>query len=367
MVGKTGRGWLTHLEREESVMSDSADGVRAVDCTAYLAGTSGSDEVCEQVMRIMCDDGLLALHDPRTESGLTDRVLDLVLRYFQQPEHLKKDDEQDSPEAYHQSGWTPPFTELPNPKHFAEALRLGLDPVPHPVLGEDRKERFFAPIGELPPYQSAFVNLNVKPVIPKGFGGEWELIIGAYGTAMKAAVWTFLEMLAVGFSLEKDFFTRWFTYGPHLFAPTGSDMIKHGAPGTVLAGVHRDIGGVSIHGSSNLAGLLAWLRNGRRIKVRVPKGYFLIQAAQQLEWLTGGKVLHGFHEVVALEEVQPMIAAARANSEQLWRGGDTGFFHMTSDEESGPKGPFATDEALARYPPITAGKQVLQELGIIGL
>ncbi len=40
-----------------------------------------------------------------------------------------------------------------------------------------------------------------------------------------------------------------------------------------------------------------WLRDGRRVAVRIPPGCLLMQAGKQLEWLTGGYITAGLHEV----------------------------------------------------------------------
>ena len=79
----------------------------------------------------------------------------------------------------------------------------------------------------------------------------------------------------------------------------GSDLGKHSQLGTVFAGFHYDLNLLTIHGRSRYPGLYAWLREGRRIPVRIPEGCLLIQAGAQMEWLTGGAVKAGYHEVRA--------------------------------------------------------------------
>ena len=60
---------------------------------------------------------------------------------------------------------------------------------------------------------------------------------------------------------------------------------------------HYDLNLLTIHGKSRYPGLFVWLRDGRRVAVRIPDGCLLLQAGKQLEWLTGGAVLSGTHEV----------------------------------------------------------------------
>ena len=58
---------------------------------------------------------------------------------------------------------------------------------------------------------------------------------------------------------------------------------------------------MTIHGKSRYPGLFVWTRQGKRVQVKVPEGCLLIQAGKQLEYLTGGHVMCGFHEVVVCE------------------------------------------------------------------
>ena len=43
-----------------------------------------------------------------------------------------------------------------------------------------------------------------------------------------------------------------------------------------------------------------WLRDGRRVAVGVPPGCLFLQAGRQMEWLTGGAIVGGMHEVRTL-------------------------------------------------------------------
>jgi isopenicillin N synthase-like dioxygenase len=88
-------------------------------------------------------------------------------------------------------------------------------------------------------------------------------------------------------------------------SPTGSDLQKYGK-GTAFASFHYDLNFLTIHGRSRFPGLYIWLRNWKRVPVKIPPGCLLLQAASMFEHLTGGYVLAGYHEVVysdATEEV----------------------------------------------------------------
>ncbi|KAF5782647.1 hypothetical protein HanXRQr2_Chr11g0498471 [Helianthus annuus] len=49
------------------------------------------------------------------------------------------------------------------------------------------------------------------------------------------------ELAAIGFDLPKDSFSNLMKLGPHLLAPTGSDLGHHGEEGNMFAGNSRYI------------------------------------------------------------------------------------------------------------------------------
>jgi len=110
-----------------------------------------------------------------------------------------------------------------------------------------------------------------------------------------------------------------------------------------------------------------WRRDGKRVPVRVPDGCLLVQAGKELEWLTGGVIQAGYHEVIVDEGTLAAMDRQRAAGRPLWRISSTTFFHINSDQTLEPLGPFATPEALAAYPPTLAGDYVRAELETIQL
>jgi isopenicillin N synthase-like dioxygenase len=124
---------------------------------------------------------------------------------------------------------------------------------------------------------------------------------------------------------------------------------------------------VLVHGKSRFSGLYVWTRENRKMLVKVPDGCLLLQAGQQFEYLTGGHVLAGFHEVVVNEQAVAAAEAARAAGRSLWRISSTLFCHIASKEILEPQAHFANEPTAANYPPITAGEQVLNELKAISL
>eukprot|EP01023_Acetabularia_acetabulum_P050769 TRINITY_DN5522_c0_g1_i5.p4 TRINITY_DN5522_c0_g1~~TRINITY_DN5522_c0_g1_i5.p4 ORF type:complete len:109 (-),score=21.13 TRINITY_DN5522_c0_g1_i5:178-504(-) len=101
--------------------------------------------------------------------------------------------------------------------------------------------------------------------------------------------------------------------------------------------------------------------------VKVPHGCLLMQAGQQLEYLTGGIIRAGFHEVIVSQDTVDSIQVAREEKRSLWRISSTVFVHILSDEYLEPLGRYSTPQALEQYPRILAGAQVQQELEAIKL
>ncbi len=83
--------------------------------------------------------------------------------------------------------------------------------------------------------------------------------------------------------------------------------------------------------------------------------------------MTGGHVLAGFHEVVVNKATRKVIEAKQAKGESLWRVSSTTFSHIASDQILEPLAPFNTPEAVAKFAPIKAGTQVVEELKVIAL
>lgn len=108
-------------------------------------------------------------------------------------------------------------------------------------------------------------------------------------------------------------------------------------------------------------------RDGRRVPVRIPAGCLLLQAGKQLEWLTGGHITAGFHEVVCTPDTLAAADKARQEGRPLWRVSSTVFSHIASDVILEPLGRFASPHTCGQYPPTPAGLYVQQELKTIKL
>ena len=133
---------------------------------------------------------------------------------------------------------------------------------------------------------------------------------------------------------------------------------------TVFAGFHTDLNAVTIHGrsrypvcpsshSSNLRltltlsddkGLNIWARNsGKKLAVTFPPtgNYLLVQASKQLEHLTNGLILAGYHEVICTPSTLAVLhsrlqSPLTTNRPQI-RISSTFFWHFSSDYRLCPR------------------------------
>jgi isopenicillin N synthase-like dioxygenase len=337
-----------------------------VDLSTFLddPNSPAALEACKQVVEAFKQTSCLLIRSPQVQEVDNAAFLDLVEQYFSQKrEDLMKDVH---PELNYSVGATPEFTEIPR-DHTAviEGLGNGKNAA-HKPIGADPKWRFFWRIGERPE-QTQFAEQNAAPVIPERFSNEWAGVLNKWGELMLSSVAVVARMIAVGIGLPVDTLTDLMHQGPHLLAPTGSDLSRFGQLDTIFAGFHYDFNLLSIHGKSRFPGLFIWLRDGSRFQVKVPDGCLHLQAGKQLEWLTGGSITAGFHEVVVCEDTLRVAEAARARGAPLWRVSSTLFAHVNSDRTLAPLAPFASEEAERKYPPTLAGKQSEDELLAIAL
>jgi hypothetical protein len=211
-------------------------------------------------------------------------------------------------------------------------------------------------------------------VYPKDFP-QWEKVMNNWGYKMLEATEVVSKMAAIGFGLEENTFYERMKYGGHLLAPTASDLSKFGQ-NTLFAGVHYDLNFLTIHGKSNFGGLYIWLRNGQKKKVTIPDGCLLLQAGIQLEHLTGGECLAGYHEVVYTKEVHELVQKLKKENELikneedkriLWRISSTLFSQIRQNVILEPLGKYKNENSLKKYPPILTRDQVANELKAISL
>jgi isopenicillin N synthase-like dioxygenase len=346
--------------------SKQLDSFPVIDLAKFLTKSAGWEDECATVAQQLSTYGVLVLRDPRVDQKENDVFIDQMEQYYDQPRATKLVDIR--PDVYYQVGATPDGIENAR-NHCARVEKLAASERPwtHCPPEADPKWRFFWRMGDAPK-TTEFPQLNMPQVVPAAFP-RWAEINNRWGSLILAALHTCAEMAACGFGLPAATFTDLMKFGPHLLAPTGGDLghETYGKVGSVFANYHYDLNFMTIHGKSRFPGLFIWTRDGRRVAVRVPDGCLLIQAGKQFEYLTGGHVLAGFHEVVVSPDTVSAVQRARAAGRSLWRVSSTLFAHVASDNILRPLGKFATSDADRTYPATKAGDQVKDELAQIKL
>lgn len=312
--------------------------------------------------------GCLAIRDPRVDDSQNQAFLDSLETYFEKTSadyYGGKEVLDIKPQYSYQVGATPDKVEKARNHALTVKDRFRNDmpdtPQPPPANG---LWRFFWRVGDIVNEDS---NLLPPQVIPAGFP-QWETTMDSWGYAMRNSVFTVSEMISLGYGWERNMLKDRMEGACQLLAPTGSDLSKYNGHKDVLAGFHYDLNFITVHGKSRYPGLSIWTRDGTKMEVKVPEGCLLIQAAKQLEWLTGGDIEAGFHEVVVSDKTLASIEKAKAAGKtNLWRVSSTLFSQMRYDSILEPLEQFSTAENLKKYPPTLTYQQVEEELRHIGL
>ncbi|KAJ3984574.1 hypothetical protein F5890DRAFT_1516071 [Lentinula detonsa] len=367
-----------------------------IDLDLFLSQPQDSPAVqdeCKKAADALITFGALILRDSRVSESDNSIFLDLLEDYFAQPPSDIKKDER--PELSYQVGVTLENTEKPKCAadepclRIIERLELSERPLDISAHSPDPKCRFFWKMGEKPTYETQFPGLNAPNIVPQAehIKARWSPIMESWGESMKQAVESLADMACIGLGLPSNLFRDAGRYGPHLLAPTASDLVKYGQKDTILAGFHTDLNFLTIHGRSRYPGLNIWARNtGKRLPVKIPPGnHLLVQAGRQLEHLSGGLIKAGYHEVVVNDQTLQVIE--RRNVENpgrpLIRISSTFFWHLSSDYDLIPI-PSLVERAEALdaldvaqiqlrgyvtpvYPPMKVGQQVQNELKHIAL
>ncbi|KAI1817200.1 Clavaminate synthase-like protein [Poronia punctata] len=377
-----------------SMLEEPAMDLPIIDLDIFLQSrdSPAAREEAAKAARALITYGALVLHDSRVAESDNIAFLDLLEDYFAQPEEVLRGDER--PELGYQIGVTLENTEKPKCAVDEPCLnvidRLAPEERPLDITGHapDPKCRFFWRMSEKAPYETRFPALNAENIVPdtEGIRERWSPVMMKWGESMKGAVTGLAQMAAVGMGLPAETFSDAGRYGPHLLAPTASDLVRYGEKDTILAGFHTDLNFLTIHGRSRYPGLHIWARNtGRRIAVKIPQGnYLLVQAGKQLEHITGGLVKAGFHEVVVNDATLSTIERRKVENpgRPLVRISSTFFWHLASDYDLVPIPALAEKARAVRaeqfnlgrdegeevvYTPMKVGEQVQDELKHIAL
>eukprot|EP00940_MAST-03C_sp_MAST-3C-sp2_P002964 g2964.t1 len=326
--------------------------VPVFDLSAFLKSKDDEEirATCRDMAQAMRETSILIVRDPRVSKSDAGTFLDTMEQYFSQPQKDLMEDVH--PELHYQVGATPEKTEKAicalkdECKDVIAALKDSDKPHVKEDQGADPKWRFFWRIGERPTAtETEFAELNAPQVIPKKFKKSWSNVMNTWGSKMLAALSTSAEMLAIGFDLPRDSFTKMMKGAPHLLAPTGSNLEKYREPETVFATFHQDLNFLTIHGKSRYPGLYIWLRDGTKVPVKMPEGCLLLQCGIQMEHLTGGHCVAGYHEVIATEAALQRAKRAKSEGRPPWRVSSTLFGHIQSDQVLRPLGAFGASKA----------------------
>ncbi|RYP40864.1 hypothetical protein DL767_001345 [Monosporascus sp. MG133] len=393
-----------------------------IDLDVFRQGPRDSEAAqaeCAKAARALITYGALVLHDSRVSEADNATFLDLLEDYFAQPEEALRRDER--PELGFQVGVTLENTEKPKCAADGACLdvirRLAPEERPLDVSAHepDPKCRFFWRMADgVPPYETQFPALNAENVVPAdpAIRGRWTPIMEKWGRSMKSAVSGLAEMAAVGLGLPASTFTDAGRYGPHLLAPTASDLVKYGKKDTILAGFHTDLNFLTIHGRSRYPGLRPsstgcdgffgldlWplsVEIGQRdasrtspFKTKIPEGnYLLVQAGKQLEHLTGGLIKAGCtyithvppdfrdalsnknplidadHEVVVNQQTLDVIEKRKQAlpDRPLVRISSTFFWHLSSDFDLAPIPALAEQARALRAEQFNLGRDEGEEV-----
>jgi isopenicillin N synthase-like dioxygenase len=249
----------------------SAENIPTFDLSAFLSSGEPNSAQCKEMADYLRDTGILVIKDPRVSADEAAAFTNLMQRYYgQQSTALMRDAR---PECAYQVGVTPENVECAkcakDPKCLEKIDAMPAEDRPHKPTKADPKWRFFWRIGPRPA-KSAFPEQNLEPVVPAAFP-EWKGTMDAWGAKMLAALEATAELLAVGLGMDRQSLRELMREGPHLLAPTGSNLAQYDSVGTIFAGWHTDLNFLTIHGKSNYPGLYVWLRDGTKSESAGPR------------------------------------------------------------------------------------------------
>lgn len=333
-----------------------------VEIDAFLAGDNSP---CHILRRGLETHSAVFFEDSRVPDH--NECLGLFMDYFaQSPEALMEDAR---PAIHYEVGVTPPDTEKAR-DHSPLIQTWPRELWPHiaPQGFRDPKWRYMHQVCK------AGTKANFEQVVPRAFEDRWERVTNHWGQALTQSIETIARMLAVSYGLPENAFSRLLEGATHILAPNGIRLdLKEIIEGLILNQFHYDLNFGTAHGASSAPGLRIWFGN-EVMTVRVPKGLLLFQAGKQLEWMTGGQIKAGYHEVVVLPEtleardrliaagLPPVRSGTTLFGEGAWR-------RMLAVHEYFLRGlsPFERQQILGMYPSVPVSYQALGELYQVGL
>jgi isopenicillin N synthase-like dioxygenase len=355
------------------MIDQTINGIPVIDLKHYLEDEKIlRREAAQAVFRSLLTYSAVIVKDPRISPEDFSGCQDLLRKYFNQPRSALLPDVH--PEFHHQVGLSLEYAEGWRHSLLERAAGLPAEHQPHippSNYSGDPKLRFFIRLGEARAL-TADDPLNQPPVIPRAFEHCWHSVTNSWGQKLLTTGGTVLKMLEEVLGLEPGTLQNMTVGAPHLLGPNAANLDALNVPGTIINAYHYDLNALTIHGPANYPGLRIWLRDNTSLSVKMPPGHILIQVGQQLEWITGGLLTAGMHEVVVTQEGLD----ARQKSDNPWRISSPCFMHFASEHTLNilPEARAQlklTDqewaERLRHYPPILVREQVERELYEIGL
>ena len=339
-----------------------------IDLASYLKTPNSSQNLCSQVADSLYKSGILVVKDPRADFSDNEKFLNLFESYFASRSEMKSKNQkilEMFPKNGYKTGVTPDYIEIPRENsEFRNSLTSEFKPLTAFPPEKDPKWRYLWRIGDRDPNAKSSL-MEPERVSPKDFP-EFTPLVDKWGKTMLQAVHTVAAMLESGLSIPKGSFMDLLKNGNTVIGPTGSDLNRY-KKDTVFAGLHYDISFLTIHGKSRFPGLYIWLRTGEKMRVVVPNGCFLLQAGRELEYLTGGYIKAGFHEVVYDDLTEKAVQKAREEKKSTWRVSSTMFSHIRSEAVLEPLGKFSNEESRKLYPKTTGEEYTIKEFSYINL
>lgn len=318
----------------------------------------------KELVEFLHETSCLIVKDNIVSETDNENFLDLMERYFEQDLDIKLKDAR--PELGYQVGVTPEGVEMSrcsqDPSCIEMIEKQDIKNRAQISLVPDPKWRYFWRIGSSNK-NSEFEKLNSENVVPQKFEDTWEKTMNNWGEKMLTVIKKVTRLIEKGLNTKENELSDLLIGGSHLLAPTGTDISKHCALNTVYAGYHYDISFMTIHGKSRYPGLNIWLENGEKKTVKIPDGCLLIQVGKQLEWLTGGYFMAGYHEVICKEETLQSLKTQKSK----WRVSSTLFSHVNSDRQLYPVSSMRNEISVLMYPKIKEGDFLENELKFIKL
>lgn len=236
-----------------------------------------------------------------------------------------------------------------------------------PPRGGPVSERLMFPIGTRPENMlERFRMLNAIHANPAGVLPFEEDLRMCGESKLRVAVFV-MQLLEIGLLLPDGALVDLLTDGPHLEAPNATHLDEDVVLGDVANEVHYDLNLATFFGKANAPGLFVWIAKKFRVALSIPEGCMLMQAGKQLEWLTGGHISYGLHEVVVTKSMIDTLTRSTPRGKPPVRTSLPLFVHVNSMRRLEPLGHFQSAQRAHKYATVLAGDYLIDELTAINL